>query len=153
MRPITLISCLFFILSILFFTSCKSNSIEDANNLNDTIQEDHTSLEDENNEDETTVTTAGVTKNTSDNADVKEAQKEIEKKYGEQWDFCTCIQKSDSVNNALMAANDDEFDKVMARSEFIDSKCKTMLIQPNSTPEERLKHEKKVKQCLKNMKK
>lgn len=80
--------------------------------------------------------------------EVQEAHEEIVKKYGIQWDFCTCVQKSDSVNTALMEASDDKFDAVMERSEYIDSKCKGLLIQPNGTPEERYKHEKKVKNCL-----
>ena len=84
----------------------------------------------------------------SSDPDVKEAQVEIIKKFGEQWDFCTCIVKSDSVNTALMEASDDDFDKVMERSEYIDSKCKSLLIQPNDTPDERTLHEKRVKKCL-----
>lgn len=84
----------------------------------------------------------------SSDPDVKEAQVEIIKKFGEQWDFCTCIVKSDSVNSALMEASDDDFDKVMERSEYIDSKCKGLLIQPNDTPDERALHEKRVKKCL-----
>jgi hypothetical protein len=88
----------------------------------------------------------------SNDPDVQEAHAEIVKKYGEQWDFCTCIVKSDSVNTALMEAPDALFDKVMERSEYIDSKCKGLLIQPNATPEERAKHEKRVKKCLKEAK-
>lgn len=88
----------------------------------------------------------------SNDPDVQEAHAEIVKKFGEQWDFCTCIVKSDSVNNALMEAPDELFDEVMERSEYIDSKCKGLLIQPNATPEERTKHEKRVKKCLREAK-
>lgn len=88
----------------------------------------------------------------SNDPDVQEAHAEIVKKFGEQWDFCTCIVKSDSVNTALMEASDDMFDAVMERSEYIDSKCKGLLILPNDTPEERSKHEKRVKKCLKEAK-
>jgi hypothetical protein len=88
----------------------------------------------------------------SNDPDVQEAHAEIVKNFGEQWDFCTCIVKSDSVNTALMAAPDELFDKVMERSEYIDSKCKGLLIQPNATPEDRAIHEKRVKKCLKEAK-
>jgi hypothetical protein len=88
----------------------------------------------------------------SNDPEVQEAHEEIVKKYGEQWDFCTCIVKSDSVNTALMEAPDDMFDRVMERSEYIDSKCKELLIQPNATPEERAAHEKRVKKCLRDHK-
>jgi hypothetical protein len=88
----------------------------------------------------------------SNDPDVQEAHAEIVKNFGEQWDFCTCIVKSDSVNAALMAAPDELFDKVMERSEYIDSKCKGLLIQPNATPEDRAIHEKRVKKCLKEAK-
>lgn len=89
-------------------------------------------------------TTSTVENETIDNI------KRIEKKYGEQWDFCTCVIKSDSVNTALMEASDEEFDLVMARSDYIDSKCKELLTQPHNTPEERNKHQQRVNQCLKN---
>ena len=88
-----------------------------------------------------------------ENPEVQEAHVAIVKKYGEQWDFCKCIVKSDSVNTALMEASDEEFDNVMKRSDYIDSKCKGLLIQPNSTPEDRYKHENKVKKCLSSAKK
>ena len=93
-----------------------------------------------------------IIKEVSKDPEIQEAQEEIVKKYGEQWDFCTCIVKSDSVNTALMEAPDDMFDLVMERSEYIDSKCKGLLIQPNATPEERAAHEKRVKKCLRDNK-
>lgn len=89
-------------------------------------------------------TTSTVENETIDNI------KRIEKKYGEQWDFCTCVIKSDSVNTALMEASDEEFGLVMARSDYIDSKCKELLTQPHNTPEERSKHQQRVRECLKN---
>ncbi|MDG0972823.1 MAG: hypothetical protein P8O07_01565 [Crocinitomicaceae bacterium] len=93
-----------------------------------------------------------IIKEVSKDPEIQEVQEEIVKKYGEQWDFCTCIVKSDSVNTALMEAPDDMFDLVMERSEYIDSKCKGLLIQPNATPEERTTHEKRVKKCLRDNK-
>ena len=76
---------------------------------------------------------------------------EIEKKYGEQWDFCTCVIKNDSINKAFsQPVSDAEFDKLSARFDVIDEKCKAFLVQnPNVTPEERAEHERKVKKCLK----
>jgi hypothetical protein len=74
-------------------------------------------------------------------------------KYGEQWDFCNCVLKNDSINKALeKTLSDKQTDKLMARWEFVDTKCKDFLTTPNTTPEERSKHEWKVKQCLKNAK-
>lgn len=76
---------------------------------------------------------------------------EIEKKYGEQWDFCTCVIKNDSINKAFSSpVSDKEFDRLSERFDVIDEKCKAFLVQnPNQTPEERANHEKKVKKCLK----
>lgn len=76
---------------------------------------------------------------------------EIEKKYGEQWDFCTCVIKNDSINKAFsQPVSDAEFEKLSARFDVIDEKCKAFLVQnPNVTPEERAEHERKVKKCLK----
>lgn len=76
---------------------------------------------------------------------------EIEKKYGEQWDFCTCVIKNDSINKAFSKpVSDSEFDRLSERFDVIDEKCKAFLVQnPNVTPEERVEHERKVKKCLK----
>jgi hypothetical protein len=73
----------------------------------------------------------------------------IEKIYGEQWEFCDCVVKNDSVNTAIMDTDDDAMiDLILVRMEIIDQHCKEMLTTPNKTPEEREKHERKVKNCL-----
>lgn len=80
----------------------------------------------------------------------------IEKKYGEQWDFCDCVVKSDSINKVFANSDDlseEEFDAAFARMEVIDGHCIELLTTPNTTPEERSKHERKVKKCLRNAKK
>lgn len=74
----------------------------------------------------------------------------IEKKYGEQWDFCTCVDKNDSINRvAQLPMNEKQEDKFMKRWEEIDTKCKAFLTNPSTTPEERELHAKKVAACLK----
>jgi anion-transporting ArsA/GET3 family ATPase len=74
----------------------------------------------------------------------------IEKKYGEQWDFCTCVHKNDSINRAAqLPMNEKQADKFMKRWEEIDTKCKAFLTNPSTTPEERELHAKKVAACLK----
>jgi hypothetical protein len=79
--------------------------------------------------------------------------KKIEKKFGEQWDFCTCVVANDSINKAFEKnISDKQADVLMKRWEYIELKCKAFLTQPNSTPEERAIHEKKVKKCLKGKK-
>lgn len=79
---------------------------------------------------------------------------QIEKVYGEQWDFCACVVKNDSVNEAVMNTDDDaELDKISARMEVIDNHCKEMLTTPNTTPDERARHERKVNKCLREAKK
>lgn len=139
----------FFAAILLFSSACKSDSAgnDEVDNDSDSTNVSDTMLTDDKDIDTTDVELDTVEVVYEDPA-VQEAHKEIVKKYGTQWDFCTCIKKSDSVNTALMEASDSEFDAVMARSEFIDSKCKGLLIQPNATPEDRIKHENKVKKCL-----
>lgn len=82
--------------------------------------------------------------------EAQEIHEKIVEKYGIQWDFCTCINKADSVNQAMMVdgISDADFDKLMERSDFIDGKCKELTTQANQTPDERAKHAKKVKKCL-----
>lgn len=82
--------------------------------------------------------------------DQKENHQKIVKKFGEQWDFCTCVVANDSITDAfekkLTTAQEN---KLMARWEYVDKKCKELTTAPNTTPEERDKHEKKVNNCLK----
>jgi len=81
----------------------------------------------------------------------KENHEKIVKKYGEQWDFCTCIVANDSITDAFekgkMTPQQEE--KLMARWEYVDSKCKELTTAPSTTPEERAKHDKRVMKCLK----
>jgi hypothetical protein len=88
-----------------------------------------------------------------DSVELKASIKKIEAKYGEQWDFCDCVVKGDSINKAFSKPNipDKEFDRLSKRFDEIDEKCQAFRIQDaNRTPEERAAHEKKVKKCLKN---
>ncbi len=94
-----------------------------------------------------------VVKPAMDSVELKASIKKIEAKYGEQWDFCDCVVKGDSINKAFSKPNipDKEFDRLSKRFDEIDEKCQAFRIQDaNRTPEERAAHEKKVKKCLKN---
>lgn len=83
--------------------------------------------------------------------EMKENHKKIVEKYGEQWDFCMCVIKNDSINDAFEKGGmtSKQEDKLMDRWAYVDSKCKELLTTPNTTPEERAKHDKKVLKCLK----
>jgi hypothetical protein len=84
----------------------------------------------------------------SDSTELKESIAKIEKKYGEQWDFCHCVVVNDSIDKAIKGGNSD--DKLMARWDIVDKKCQAFRIQdPARTPEEREAHEKRVRKCLK----
>lgn len=80
----------------------------------------------------------------------EELKQEIVKKYGEQWDFCDCVRKNDSIQKAIEKGNDNtDYDKLFERMEVVEKKCVEMLTAPNTTPEERQKHQERVKKCLK----
>lgn len=142
----------FFLITLLFLVSCGN----DAKNVIDNIDEGLDSLEVE-----VIDTVADVeiisdydmsTVDTKDVKEFKENLAKIEKKYGQQWDFCMCAVKQDSVNKAFQNPDlsDAEFDKVLERSDLIDEKCQAFMVQnPNVTPEERADHERKIKKCLK----
>lgn len=77
----------------------------------------------------------------------------IEEKYGEQWGFCDCAIKGDSINKAFSIPNlpDAEFERLSKRFDEIDAKCQAFHIQdPSRTPDQREAHEKKVRKCLKD---
>lgn len=81
----------------------------------------------------------------------KELQQKIEIKYGEQWDFCSCILKSDSINKAFKnKLTPEQEDELIDRWDIIESKCKELTTFDNTTPEERAIYQKKVSDCLKN---
>lgn len=83
--------------------------------------------------------------------DFKENLIQIEKEFGEQWNFCECVVKKDSASKALLedGISDEHFEKVWARSEYIDNKCKAFDVQGDQrTPEERAKREKNINDCL-----
>jgi hypothetical protein len=80
-----------------------------------------------------------------------ENHEKIVKKYGEQWGFCECVIANDSINKASQKnLSDAQLDKLMTRWDYVEQKCQEFLTNPNTTPEERTAHEKKVKKCLKN---
>lgn len=75
----------------------------------------------------------------------------IEQKYGEQWDFCTCVVKNDSINKALLSPNlsDDMFEDISERFDYVETKCMAFLVMyKRNTPEDRLAHAQRVKDCL-----
>ena len=88
---------------------------------------------------------------------LKEKQVNHEKivsKYGEQWDFCSCVRANDSINSASQKGlSEKQAERLIKRWEVIEIKCKEFLTNPNRTPEERELHEKKVAKCLKSAKK
>ncbi|MBP6090994.1 MAG: hypothetical protein KA521_07030 [Crocinitomicaceae bacterium] len=78
-------------------------------------------------------------------------ESKIKEKYGQQYTFCDCIQKGDSLNKALKnnKLSDKELDRLIIRFDEIDKKCQSFrLNDANATPRERQKYKKKVKACL-----
>lgn len=87
----------------------------------------------------------------SETVEKENIKKEIEEKFGKQWDFCDCVRKNDSISKVIDKMGDnDDYDPVFARMEEIDQHCKELLTAPNTTPDERAKYQKKVKKCLKS---
>jgi len=83
-----------------------------------------------------------------DTSELNESIAKIEKKYGEQWDFCHCVVVNDSIDKAIKAGNTDDI--LLERWDHVDKKCQAFRIQDaNRTPEQRELHEKKVRTCLK----
>jgi len=142
----------FFIIFIVVFQlySCGNE------NTNEVIVADATELEVADTLTSKILEEIDTTQKIHEQKEFTENLKVIEKKYGEQWGFCECVVVNDSVNNALIATTNFEgpkFDRLMERSDFVTQKCQAFLsMDASKTPEERLKHEKKVKKCLKEAK-
>ena len=83
----------------------------------------------------------------------KENLVQIEEEFGEQWDFCMCVIKGDSINGAFMNEHisDANFVLLEKRLDQIDEKCKAFRVQnPSITPDERAAHKRNVRLCLEN---
>ena len=76
----------------------------------------------------------------------------IVRKYGKQWSFCDCIKKTDSLNKQIQkpGLSDKKIESILVEFDLIEKKCKSILSNPSHTPYQRKKHEKRVKDCLKN---
>jgi len=88
---------------------------------------------------------------TAPSKELRDNHDKIVKKYGEQWDFCKCVVANDSITDVAEKGKltDKQYDALMARWEYVDTKCKELTTFDNTTPEERDKHEKRVNKCLK----
>lgn len=137
-------------LTFLVFYACKPSA---------EIQENEPVTEEDNIQTEDSISSVIITDTVQKAHEVKE-QKEnlakIEKKYGEQWGFCECVVANDSIDKAVKKLVDFETpqaEKLLDRFEYVSKKCQAFLgMDASRTPEERQKHEKKVKKCLKEAK-
>ena len=138
----TYIKLIIFI-ALIITSSCKSNK-EDINNEPEstTIPEESIS----------NAFTKDTTPKKHEIVEQKENLKQIEKKYGAQWDFCQCVIANDSIDKAVKKTTNfetPEAERLLERFEFVSNKCQAFLgMDANKTPEEREKHAKKVKKCL-----
>jgi hypothetical protein len=74
----------------------------------------------------------------------------IAKKYGEQWDFCTCIVANDSITDAFEGKmTKEQEEKLMKRWDYVDNKCKAITTFDQTIPDQRIAHDRKVAKCLK----
>lgn len=145
MKPTTLL----FLLSIVYLSSCT----QEPETCTGLCGENMNRVEAPETPEEAMIMKAVTDTSTTGNAEFKENKKKIEAIYGEQWGFCECVVKGDSINKAFAKSNisDEEFDRLSKRFDVIDEKCQAFRIQDaNRTPEERALHEKKVRKCLKN---
>lgn len=140
----TPIFCLIFLIVV----SCKNEPkhVENTNKNSDSTKINKDTLSDKVNSPKKIEIINEKTEKTENHAKIVE-------KYGEQWDFCSCVIKNDSINNAFEKnLTDKQSEKLMKRWEYVENKCKEFLTTPNTTPEERVEHELKVKRCLKTAK-
>ncbi len=141
-----------FIFSLFLIVSCGSDNSADA----DAKKDDKDSLDLADGEEVDTLNIkSDYSMGTVDAKERKEFREnlvKIEQKHGVQWDFCTCVVANDSINTVLKVANlpDSKLDKLLDRLTVVEEKCQAFLVQsPDRTPDERSRHEKKVRDCLK----
>lgn len=75
----------------------------------------------------------------------------IEQEHAEQWEFCTCVIKNDSIQKAIQQPDlsDEDLDRIIERLDLIEARCKVLLVEYEKlTPEERELHEARARECL-----
>ena len=140
------------LITSIFAISCK-NEVKKISNENDIVIQDSLEMV-AMNDSINSIIISEYDMSDIDGADIiefKESLVQIEEEFGEQWDFCMCVVKGDSINGAFMNENisDTDFEVLEKRLDQIDEKCKAFRIQdPNVTPDERAAHKRKVRSCL-----
>ncbi len=136
------------LLTLLTLFSCENNVENQLENKNPTVEDKETIINN---------LIADTTKRQYEVKEAKENLAKIEQKYGEQWGFCECVVANDSINKAINKITDfetPETEKIMSRWDYVTEKCQAYLVMDaNKTPEEREKHDRKVKKCLRDAKK
>ncbi len=137
-----------FIVLFSIFTACKGDGSGEGLSLSDSLGVDSLLIDSTLNPIDTVqVDSAGYIDETL------ALTSQIEKIYGEQWDFCDCVIKNDSIEKAIFATDDEaQLDLILERMIVVDQHCKELLTTPNTTPDDRAKHERKVNRCLRNAK-
>ena len=134
---------LYFVLILVFISlSCSQDKKETTSNTKTNID---SSLENP-------IDTSKVEIVAPETSEQDSQENRIVKKYGKQWSFCDCIKKTDSLNKLSQkkGLSDKELESILDEFDLMEKKCKSILSDPSHTPYQRKKHEKRVKDCLKN---
>lgn len=133
---------LYFLIIIFMFFSCENNGKRNVKRQHVSKKEEHKSK---------VVDFTHKQNYISKKKEKLLLQSQIATKYGQQFTFCECVQKGDSLNKALknQKLSEKALDQLLIRFEEIDKKCQAFrLNDANATPRERQQYKKKVKECL-----
>ena len=139
-------SFLLSILCIYSFTACNSDAVKPEKV--EVVKEVDTIVPAQSSDEAVSKATVGVS--VSQAKEEKKNAELIEKKYGEQWDFCTCVLANDSITDAFeKKMSPAQETKLMARWDYVDKKCKELTTFDQTNPDQRTAHDRKVLKCLK----
>lgn len=116
----------------------------------------------EDNEQDTTDSTAVVIEDTTDLEIIEEdtttfteteeeaAERKVVLKELSKVTFCDCIKKQNEINKKLEKAETDaEMDEVLAEMDkFTEGECKNLMAGDRTSPSARAEHQRKVTECL-----
>lgn len=133
----------FITITFFFLLSCENG---ESNATNPLLITDSSTLS----VDTTQTTHRDIDLKDDEEQEEEEIVNKIVANYGEQWDFCLCITKNDSIDKAILEndLSDKDLDQLLARMNYVEEKCKMMTSGSQGTPDERKKHAKKVQECL-----
>ena len=142
MKNIGKITVIYACLTLLFFSCSEETSDENKENTSTEEVVDSTDVDSLSMDEEV---------DTSEQADYVSEEDEMEalNEEHQQLSFCDCVKKQEALEKSLDEEEDDEklMELLDEMERLVNEECKIITTSPNTTPDERAAHKRKVRKC------